>query len=195
MTLEEYLQESRDDEPADGIVGVESDWLSVAAMKVTTGTLWIGDPEFSWAEANEGEGCLIDLPIGDYRVEAKGIDFNGSRFVSRVRVSRDGSQDVTVGDVFGDAGTDSAQIGVADQKALKSSFDAACGDDVDAALNMLEENINSNVGIFEPDPDGDGRLVYLPSGLGDGGGPVLQLLSNGQCVGIEFEVIDANEPY
>lgn len=195
MTLEEFLQESSEDEPADGTIGVETDWLSVAPLKLTTGRLWIGDPQFAWAEANEGEGCIIGVPVGDYHVEAKGIDFNGSRFVSRVRVYRDGSHDISVGDPFGDAGTDSAQIGVADQKALKASFDAACGDDVDAALDMLEENINSNVGVFEPDPRGDGRLIYLPSGVGDGGGPVLQLLSNGQCVGIEHEFIDANEPY
>ena len=195
MTLKAYLQQSSEDQPAESTVGVETDWMMLATLKLTTGRLWIGDPQFAWAEANEGEGCVIDLPVGVYHVEAKGIDFNGSRFASRIRVYREGSQDITFGDPFGTAETDSAQIGVADQKALKSSFDTACGDDVDAALHMLEENIDSIVGVFEPVPGGDGRLVYVPSGLGDGGGVVLQLLSDGQCVGIEHEFINANEPY
>jgi hypothetical protein len=195
MTLEEFLEDSREGKPPEGTVGVETDWLPVATLKLTTGRLWIGDPQFAWAEANEGEGCVIDLPRDDYHIEAKGIDFEGVRFASRVRIYRDGSREITASDAFGDAGTDSAQIGIADQMALKASFYAACGDDVDAALDMLEENIDSAVGIFEPDPGGAGCLVYLPSGMGDGGGPVLRLLSDGQCVGIEQEFIDASEPF
>ena len=77
----------------------------------------------------------------------------------------------------------------------KASFDAAFGDDVDAALEALEENVDTDVGVFEPQPGGDGRLVFMPSGLGDGGGPVLKLLSDGQCVGIEHEFIDSSQPY
>ena len=195
MTLEEYLQDSRDELPPDGAVGTETEWLSVATLELTTGKLWIGDPQFAWAEANEGEGCLIELPNGSYQVEAKGVDFAGSRFVSRIRVYRAGSTDIAVGDEIGEAGTDSAQIGVADQQALKAAFDESCGDDVDAALDMLEENIDGAVGVFEPVPDGDGRLVFLPSGVGDGGGPVFELLEGRERVGIEHAFIDARQPF
>ena len=195
MTLRDFLNDSRGGQPAEGAVGAETDWMPVALLELTTGRLWIGDTQFAWAEANEGEGCVVEVPPGDYRVEAKGIDFEGSRFVSRMRVLREGSQDATVGDVVGEVKTDSAQIGVADQIALKAAFDAACGDDGDAAVEMLEANTNADVGIFQPDPRGDTRLVYMWSGHGDGGYSVMQLLSGGQCVGIECEFIDASKPY
>ena len=85
MTLEDYLRESTDEEPANGTVGVETDWMPVATLKVATGALWIGDPQFAWAEANEGEGCVAEVPIGDYLVEAKGINFAGRRFVWHIQ--------------------------------------------------------------------------------------------------------------
>lgn len=195
MTLEQFLNDSNGEFPEPASTGVESDWLYVATLRVPTGALWIGDPQFSWAEANEGEGCVIEVLEGEYRVEAKGIDFDGARFASRIRVYRNGSNDIVVGDECGEAGTDSGQIGVADQKALKAAFDAVCGDDVDAALDLLESGISSPMGTFQPDPDGEGRLVFLPSGVGDGGGPVLQLMSNDQCVGIEHQFIDLSTAF
>jgi hypothetical protein len=187
--------------PTESAVGVETDWLDVASLRVVSGKIWIGDPQFAWAEANEGEGCVVELPAGNYTVEAKGIAFGrprflrGSRFVSRVRVRQEGTQLLTAGDVVGEAETDSGQIGIADPTALKSSFDAVCGDDVDRALDMLEKGINARIGIFEPDRRSDGRIVYLPSGFGDGGGPVVRLQHGHECVGLEHEFIPSGQRF
>ena len=202
MSLKRFLAMSWGTLPAEGTVGVETDWLDVASLRVVSGHIWIGDPQFAWAEANEGGGCVIELPSGNYIVEAKGIAFGrprflrGSRFVSRVRVRQEGTQQPEVGDIVGDAGTDSGQIGIADPIALKSSFDAVCGDDVDRALDMLEKGIHSRIGIFCPARGrDDGRLVYLPSGFGDGGGPVVRLLNDHECVGLEHEFIPAGQAF
>lgn len=176
-------------------MGVESGWLPVATLELVTGVLWIGDSQFSWAEANEQEGCRVMLPNGVYQVEARGIDFAGTRLASRLRVRLARATEVAVGDEIGEAETDSAQVGVADPGALKSAFDAACGDDEDAALDLLEEGTESAPGVFEPQPGKPGRLVYVPSGLGDGGGPVLELLSAGERVGVEHAFIDSAEPF
>ena len=197
MALKRFLFMSGGNLPADGAVGAETDWLYVASLRVVSGFLWIGDPQFSWAEANEGGEDAIEVASGNYIVEAKGIAFGrprllrGSRFVSRVRVRREGIQRFQIGDVAGEAETDSGQIGIADPAALKSSFDAVCGDDVDRALRMLENGITSRIGVFDPKRGSDGRLVYLPSGYGDGGGPVVRLLRGEECVGIEHEFIPA----
>lgn len=145
--------------PAEDAVGTETDWLGVATLRVVSGAF----------------GKLRFL--------------RASRFVSGFRVRKRGTQQPTRGGVVGDAGTDSGQIGIADPVALKSSFDTVCGDDVDRALNLLAKGIKSRVGIFRPKRGGAGCLVYLPSGFGDGGGPVVQLLQDGECVGLEHEMI------
>src|SRR5688572_25052046 len=155
MSLKQFLAMSWGSLPAEGAVGVETDWLSVASLRVVSGRIWIGDPQFAWAEANEGVG-LMELPAGTYLVEAKGIAFGkprflrGLRFVSRVRVRQESTQPLRIGEVVGEAETDSGQIGIADPIALKSSFDAVCGKNVDRALHMLEKGIRSRIGVFCP---------------------------------------------
>lgn len=199
MSLKRFLAMSWGMLPAEGAVGVETDWLSVARLRVVSGRIWIGDPQFAWAEANDA-GCGIEMPAGNYLVEAKGIAFGrprflrGLRFVSRVRVRQEGAQPLRIGDVVGEAGTDSGQIGIADPVELKSSFDAVCGDDVDRALDMLEKGIRRQIGVFRPARGRDGCVVYLPSGFGDGGGPVVRLLNDHACVGLEHEFISAAQP-
>lgn len=195
MSLRDFLNASSSDEPDPGTIGNETDWFKVGTLPIPTGHLWMGDPQMSWAEASSEDGCVVIVPSGIYRVEAKGIDFNGSRFVSRIRVLLDGVGEVTLGDECGEAGTDSGQIGVADQQALKSAFEARFGDDVDAALECLEDAFHSEVGVFVPEPGSETSLVYVPSGFGDGGGPVFQLLSGEKCVGIEHAFIDASDPF
>ncbi|MDP6442207.1 MAG: hypothetical protein QGG36_07885 [Pirellulaceae bacterium] len=195
MTLNEYLEQSRDEEAPRGTVGRESEWMTVATLTVKSGRLWIGDPQFSWAEANEGEGCVVDVPPGEYQVEAKGVDFAGVRVVRSVRAYLSGSAELVQGAEVDEAGTDSGQIGLADQPELKASFDVACGDDVDAALDMLEEGVDGPVGVFEPVAGGSGKVVFLPSGFGDGGGPVIELQSDAARVGIEHAFFAPDEPY
>ncbi len=200
MSLKRFLALSWGSLPKEGAVGIETDWLHVASFRVVSGNVWIGDPQFSWAEANGGDGCVIAVPPGRYVVEAKGIAFGSlrflriSRFVSRVRVRAEAAQPLRSDEIVGEAETDSGQIGIADPIALKSSFDAVCGKDVDRALDMLEKRINARIGVFKPSRGHDGRLIYLPSGFGDGGGPVVRLLDGEQCVGLEHEFIPADQP-
>lgn len=194
MTLREYLRISRPAAPPSGAIGAESEWMAVADLESTAGTLWIGDPQFFWAEAYEGGGCRVDVSVGSYVVEAKGIDFNGSLYVSRLRVVRQGATECSPGGIVGEAETDSAQLGIADIGALKAALAAACGDDEDVAFDLLEEGVDGDIGVFEPQPGHAGRLVYLPSGFGDGGGPVWELVSGRTRIGFEHEMIDATEP-
>ena len=197
MSLIRYMALSWGRLPFEGSTGAETNWLHVADLRVTSGKVWIGDPQFSWAEANEGEGCIVDVPEGDYIVEAKGISYckpqwlRGWRYVSRVRVRLKSSKKPRQGESIEEAGTDSGLIGVADPIALKSAFDEVCGADVNQALAMLDRGVRGRIGKFEPHRGGAGKLVYLPSGFGDGEGPVYELLEGDEPVGLEHEIIPA----
>ena len=81
MTLEEYLNAGLEGLPKDGAKGVASEWMPVASLVVKHGSLWAGDPYVCDAE----DGCTIDVPNGEYAVEAQGYDFNGTRIIGRVR--------------------------------------------------------------------------------------------------------------
>jgi hypothetical protein len=49
MKLADYLKDSEsDDFPPEGTKGVESDWLEVARMEITSGSLWAGDQKPGW---------------------------------------------------------------------------------------------------------------------------------------------------
>jgi hypothetical protein len=109
-----------------------------------------------------------------------------------VRVVRDGASNIVLGDQVGIAGTDTGQIGVADPPALKDAFEAAFPDGEKAALDSLESATSKPFGVFRPDSHGSGMLVFVPSGFGDGCGPVFGLLSHGQRIGIEHEFIAAD---
>jgi len=197
MTLQKYLKDSRKPtKRTRGSVGVESDWLAFCTIKVPNGAVWAGDAGFSWTEATEGEGCVVDVPAGTYRVEAKGMDFGGVKLVSRLRACLNRVKSPLLGEEIDTAGTDSAQIGVCDPWALKAAFEAVCGDDEDKALDLLKRQLHSAYGIIRPDPDGEGTVAFVPSGFGDGSGPVFELLSRSKRrVGIELEFIAAGQTY
>lgn len=196
MTLKEYLAASVEAPGPPRGKGVESDWFEVSKLDLNSGLLWMGDPQCSWSEA-EDDDCSIQLPPGPYLLLAKGIDYGGRRFVSRVRIVSEAAPDVvTLSEEIDDTGTDSGRLGFADCHSLRAAYAATCGDDDDEFLDMIEEGITGPIGVFKPDPDGVGELVYLRSGMGDGGGPVLQLTDEtGNVVGVEHEFIDPNDEW
>ena len=64
-------------------------------------------------------------------------------------------------------------------------------DEVDQALDLLEQQTEPACGIIQPDPKGDATVAFVPSGFGDGTGPVFELVSRGKgrVVGIELEFV------
>ena len=180
-----------------GAVGVETDWMEVCTIQVPSGTLWAGDTGFSWAEAMEGGGCVVDVPKGTYRVEAKGMSFADVRRISRLRACLSRIKTPVLGDEVDSAGTDSGQVGVGDPIALKEAFEAVCGNEVDQALDLLEQQTEPACGIIQPNPKGNATVAFVPSGFGDGTGPVFELVSRGKgrVVGIELEFIPPGTIY
>lgn len=187
MDLKEHFADSEVGLPADDESGVESEWLDLCTMAVPSGSIWVGDPLFAWAEAQSSDGCLVEVPPGDYVVQAKALDFSNSKIVSRLRVLRVGCTSATLGAEVGEAGTDSAMLAVADQNALKRAFETVCANEYEACQGLVQEATSRPPGVLRPDPTADGLMAFVPSGS-DGSGPVLELLSGGSRVGIESEV-------
>lgn len=187
MDLKEYFADCRVGLPMDDEPGVESDWLFLCTMAIPNGVLWVGDPYFAWAEAQSGDGCVIEVPRGNYEVQAKALDFAESKIVSRLRVVREGCTSPKVGGEVGKSGTDSGMMAVADQKALKQAFEVACGNEYESCIELVEEATSQVPGVLRPDPSGEGALAFVPNGS-DGSGPVMELLSEGDRVGVELEV-------
>lgn len=192
MKLKTYLAKGKATRPK-GATSKESNWMLVDRFVVSSGRVWVGDPMFSWAECREGNGCIIRLPKGTYVVEAKGQEYGGPRLVTRLRVYLDGNEDPKLGKEIGEAGTDSAQIGVCDPKLIMEAFAAAYDNDENRILDSLETTFDDLCGVYRPKPKTDGCVVYVPSGFGDGGGPVCELRVGRRRVGIETEFISSGD--
>jgi len=188
MKLKTYLAKGKATRPK-GPTSKETAWMLVDRFVVSSGKMWIGDPSFSWAECCSGHGCVIRLPKGTYLVEAKAQQFGGPRLVTRLRAYLDGCNDLELGKEVGEAGTDSAQMGVCDPKLIMEAFSAAFGNDEDQIINSLEKAFDDPCGVYRPKAKADGCVVYVPSGCGDGGGPVCELRVGRRRVGIETEFI------
>jgi hypothetical protein len=166
--------------------------MLVDRFTISSGRLWIGDPEFSWAECRDGEGCILAVPNGTYAVEAKGREFGGPRLATRMRVYLDGSPDLKTGKVVGEVGTDSGQIGVGDPALFLEAITARIKDDEGQFLDALESAFATECGVYRPKAKVLGCIVYVPAGLGDGGGPVWSLRAGRRMVGVETEFIPNN---
>jgi hypothetical protein len=192
VKLKAYLAKGKE-APPKGPTSKETTWMFVERLVVSTGKLWIGDPRMSWAECRNDEGCTLKLPNGTYVVEAKAQEFGAPRLVTRLRAYLDEAEDLKPGKEIGEAGTDSGQMGVCDPKLLMAAFAAAFENDEDQILDSLESAFDDHCGIYRPKPKTDGCIVYVPSGFGDGGGPVLELRSGRRTVGFETKFIATEE--
>lgn len=181
MTLHDYLKVSKDEFPEDDVQGIPSEWMPVATLIVTEGTLWAGDP---WL-CNEEDGCVVEVPNGTYAVEAQGWDFDGFRVIGRVRARLASVEGGVPGESIGSAGTDSGLIAICDIAAV----DEAIGDEGEGFQDRIEAFAFGDFGVFRAALVGDVALAYVTSGFGDGWGPVYGLIADDELVGIELDFL------
>lgn len=170
-------------------------WCRLCELTLDSGELWIGDPQMSWAESRGHCGCIVRLPAGKYRVSVALVTFGQGFFTSRLRVCQKGIRKATVGKEIGQAGTDSAQIGVCDIRAIKRAYEIAFPDSDDGVFEFFDEYLNPRAGILQPIGLRGARLPFVNSGLGDGMGPVLELRSGPKRIGVDAEFIPLGYTY
>jgi hypothetical protein len=157
-----------------------TDWLELCAIEVRSGKIWIGDPLI----ANEGDGCTATVPVGTYAIEGIGCLSDGARTVYSIRARLKSAVGTQIGAEIGETGTDCAMIGICDIGA----FDAACKDAAEEVQGELEEKAwRSGFGRITFKKYRGAVMAFVPSGEGDGCGPVRELLEAGKRIGIQHE--------
>lgn len=158
----------------------KTDWLELCQIKVTSGRLWIGDPQIPNAE----DGCVANVPHGTYLVEGIGCLSDRARTAFSIRARLKDSSAFQVGDKIGDAGTDCAMVGVCDIGA----FEAATKDAAEEAWEELEKKTwRAGFGCIKLTSGKGGVMAFVPSGDGDGNGPVFALVEAGRCIGFHHD--------
>ena len=156
-------------------------WLPFSSLEAVTGALWAGDPYL----ANEEDGCIVKVPPGKYLVEVVDLALAPGRAVSKLRVRLETEANPVVGDQLGEAGTDSAMIGVCD-KAFLAAIESVSHEEMCEHINAQTED-GCGVVALEKFPGVAMSIICTGS---DGIGPVYALLSGDRCVGIELPFTD-----
>ncbi len=157
-----------------------TDWIELCTIEVSSGKLWIGDPLI----ANEVDGCVAAVPVGTYAVEGVGCLSDGAPTVYSIRARLKSSMSVLVGSKIGETGTDCAMIGICDIGA----FAAACKDAADEVQSELEEKTwRAGFGRIAFKKYRGAIMAFVPSGDGDGCGPVRELIESNRRVGLQHD--------
>src|SRR5688572_21732060 len=116
MHFLKYFINDTPDLPKEGVKGKQSPWLDVGDINIPNGSLWIGDARSPNAE----DGLTLQVTPGPYVVQIKGMDFDGNRVPSRVRVYLKIAVKPTLGPLAGQTITDCAKVAICDIKELNS---------------------------------------------------------------------------
>lgn len=182
MTVAEYYTSWRKGDKHDP---VESEWLRLGDLVTNSGKLLVTDaqlaPEF---------GVTLDLPIGEYTVMTKVMDYGVDARFSRLRVLS-GDQ-VSSGKAIGEIFTDSAQAGVLDP----NTYPAEVAGDFSLWLKVMEPQFTSgSYGVAVLDVESGAKMPFVESGFGDGTFAVYELLSGDRRVGVEVQFIAPGDAY
>jgi hypothetical protein len=183
MTVEEYFSQSVGAFPKPNVPGVSGPWMPLGSFTVPYGKLWAGDP---WIVTEE-DGVVVTIKPGLCHIEIQGMDFDGHRRISRVRVYRDDAAEFQLKPTEKTVCIDVGELGLSDMVAIAQAIEPdhyeEYMEDLDAAssdgLNCVEFTYGGK--SFE--------MIMIPGGLGDGEYDVFELVSNGNTVGLEIEFL------
>lgn len=183
MRLSSAIRKDTGVYPGDGVKGTERvTWYEVARLKVRTGGIDVAD-----LGRMPADSVRLRVPNGNYVIEARLIDFDGSLCLSRVRARLEGIHP-KLGRKRGSVAVDFAAIAIADFEYFRQTLDE---DD----LEELSENATEFMQVefcekcsmsFE---SGAAQFAVSKSGFGDGTYPVFALMQGKRAVGLEVELI------
>jgi hypothetical protein len=167
--------------PPNGAIGRQrSQWYAVTRLKISSGSIEVADL------GSVPAGSLqFRVPIGNYEIEAKLIDFAGSLCVSRVR-ARLSATKPTLGRKRGRVEVDSAAIAIGDFQSIRARLNGAQKEEFIARAReylLIRACKKCTIKI------GDRIIPFAicRAAEGDGAYPVFPLRSHGRCVGLEIE--------
>ncbi len=187
--LTKFLAEANISQPKKGMVGVETDWKLLSKLTLKGGKFLVCDFQFI---PSEKDGISVQAPPGIYTVEAKAIDFDGDRRISRLRVLQRGKKPC-IGKQLGDTWTDTAMTGICDLEILSKEWTAIGQDKAEEKLQEEYER-GEDCGVFTLKSKGT-KVPFVSSGFGDGTFPIFELCDSEDRVGFEIEFIFVSTPY
>ncbi len=189
MKTEDYLAGDFTGKPSYGDFGEESDWLDFCELTLRSPKLHIVDPCYA---ADPQEGCLVALPPGLYRVQARAMAYGRDVRISRLRAIHPDAVAVT-GPEIGHTGSDTANIGIYDFDV----FARAWGTDGNASWEVICPTLEAAAthGIAVLDKSVGAVMPFVSSGFGDGAFPVHELQTDGSRVGFEVTFLRTDQRY
>jgi hypothetical protein len=161
------------------------DWYPFHTLEVQTGRLWVGDPHLP----NADDGCIVKVAPGRYVVECDGMLPQCSG-VSKMRVRLEGAKRPRRGKKLGEAGTDSAMLGICEIDAFEAAYKKEGG--ADRVQEAIDLQTKDGFGVLAVRQFPNAIMPFVPIGS-DGNGPVFALMSGTQCVGIELPFTDEDD--
>lgn len=187
--LKQFLAEAKIRQPKKGMVGVQTGWMPLAEFTLKGGKFLVCDFNFI---PSEPDGVIIRAKPGEYTIEAKAIDFDGDRRISRLRIFQRDKQPI-LGKKIGETWTDTAMTGVCDLDNFTKEWSAL---EPGKAEEKLQEEYEKgdDCGVFRLQTTGT-KIPFVSSGFGDGRFPVFKLRDRKVPVGFEIEFIAEAEPF
>ena len=173
--------------PAQGSPGTETEWMHCCGFELKGTRLWVGDLAFVPAE---DAGVSAELPPGKYEIAVMGVAYGEDHRAARLRVA---SSDGALGAELGTFGTDWGMAGVCDMDRM----DGLVERDEEGYMEWLSEFMGQDFatpGVAACEP-ADTKVIYTPSGFGDGTFTVFELRAGDALVGLEVEFIASETPY
>ncbi len=180
--LDKFMADATKGWPPEFAAGMESDWLLLGRLEVISRAFWFGDPRLTEAT----DGLTVTVPNGEYVVDARGMDFNGHRRVSRVRVFGEGAMPTTVAE-HGKIAVDSGAVAVCDASELVTLFDQSLGEEVKRAICGVKM-LGGTIAELKISPM-TMRMALVFAGFGDGTYPLFLYRERKHVVGGEVEFI------
>ena len=189
MNLKDYLKRPLGEEPEKDSRGTLTDWMDLSDFVLRGPRFLVVDVSFV---PSPKDGLLVEAPPGDYRIQAKVMDYGGDRRIARLRVFSSGACP-RLGPQIGETWTDTARTGLCDYEI----FSQAWGSDNDAAYAKIEPVLDEaeNYGTAVLDEGTGAVMPFVSSGFGDGTFPVHELMEGERRVGFEIQFIAADETY
>lgn len=182
-TLGKYLKASKGAFPKAGVVGVESPWMDVCSLTITSGKMWVGDPMMV-----DPDYKTVKTEKGEYTVEVKGMDFKGHRRISRARAYLGDPASLTLGKSVGMIPVDSALTAFTDITLAVKAIGDTHGDEYLADFESATGDGGIGLVVFEY-AGNSFPMAIIPCGLGDGGYDVYPLCVGKKTVGVEVEFL------
>lgn len=181
--LLQYLKNrNEEDIPAKGALPDKREWVDFAEFELKGNRLCVCD---SWCPY---DGVMVEMPPGQYQVQALCYTYGGEVRVAALRIARPGTKGER-GEAVGEFGVDVGAVGITDIDLVETL-------DEDGYQEWMESYSCASSyppAGRHPCPEAGTEMLFSESGWGDGWYTAHALSQDGQTVGVEVVFIEEGD--